>query len=133
MSNDINEVAEKMATDNGPAYHVAVTLSGSAIDVLHQLFLNGPTWDGDVASKSGRDELHDLKLIGRHDGYQFVLHAGVRLALANRLDTKKNRRDRDQRRRLNEYDQICALVRSQVTPSPVGLTDSGVQAQQRQV
>lgn len=132
MSNDINPNCEK-APDSVPAYHVAVTLSGAAIDVLNQLFLNGPTWDGDVASKAGRDELYDLKLIGRHEGYQFILREGVRLALANRLDTKKNRRDRDRNRRLNEYDQICALVRSREGAVPVGLTDCAAQDQQRSI
>ncbi len=31
-------------------------------EVLWQLFLTGPVWDGDLASKTGRDELVD-------DGY----------------------------------------------------------------
>jgi hypothetical protein len=135
VSNDINSTENaKMATDSGPAFHVAVTLSGAAIDVLHQLFLNGPTWDGDVASKSGRDELYDLKLIGRHEGYQFILREGMRLALANRLDAKKNRRDRDQRRRLNEYDQICALVRSRDVAAAIsGIAGCAEQDQQQAV
>src|SRR5688572_10120614 len=73
-----------------PGFNVTVPLSGAAIEVLHCLFIHGPTWDGDVPSKSGRDELFDLKLIGRCEGYQFLTLPGVRLALANKIDRHKN-------------------------------------------
>ena len=39
-------------------------LSSAAIDMLGQLYVNGPTWDGNVCSKQGRGELCRA---GRHD------------------------------------------------------------------
>lgn len=99
MSNDAN--CESPAT-----YTVTVPLSGIAIEVLEQLFIMGPTWDGDVVSKSGRDELFDLKLAGRCEGYQFLTLAGMRLALANKVNRKKEVRYRRQRERLYKLDQI---------------------------
>lgn len=55
-------------------------LSGAAKEVLGQLFMNGPQWDGNVVSKSGRDELRDHELIERGDGWQWLSRAGVKLA-----------------------------------------------------
>lgn len=55
-------------------------LSPAAIDVLGQLFANGPTWDGNISSKSGRGELFSLGLVDRTNGFAFLTADGVRLA-----------------------------------------------------
>lgn len=57
-------------------------LSGKCIDTLVALIENGPLWDGDVPSKSGRDELCGLGLAARivvkgADGYQAATLAGA--------------------------------------------------------
>lgn len=100
MSNDQEE---------SQGYSVTIPLSPTAIEVLYQLFLHGPTYDGNVISKQARDELFDLKLIGRHNGYQFLLVAGVRLVLQNGMDRKKEtqmRREREQRSQLEAIKSL---------------------------
>jgi hypothetical protein len=102
---------ESRDEESGPAFTVDVTLSGAAIEVLTQLFFFGPIYDGNVVSKSGRDELVDLKLIGRFNGYQFLLLAGVRMALQNGLDRKKDAKRRRENERLAKLDQIEYVLR----------------------
>jgi hypothetical protein len=52
-------------------------MSGAARETLRCLFFHGPTWDGDVPSKAGRDELCDLKLAERGFGWQWLTREGV--------------------------------------------------------
>jgi hypothetical protein len=66
-------------------------LSDLAIETLWQLFRNGPTWDGDLASKTGRDELVKLGLVDRGRGYQWLVWAGIDEALARGYDRRKER------------------------------------------
>jgi len=60
-------------------------LSGAAIDTLHCLCKNGPTWDGSVPSKQGRDELLSKRLAAKivikncEDGYQAATYLGARV------------------------------------------------------
>lgn len=89
-----------------PGYNITIPLAPNAIEVLEQLFFNGPTWDGNIISKEGRNQLFDLKLAGRLEGYSFLLLAGVRLALQNGVERKKEARDRRQRERLSKLDQV---------------------------
>jgi hypothetical protein len=56
-------------------------LSPAAIDVLGQLYTNGPTWDGNVASKMGRGELCQAGLAWHEHGYAFLTSEGVRTAV----------------------------------------------------
>lgn len=65
-------------------------LSGAAIDTLWCLFLHGPTWDGNLPSKAGRDELHDRDLIERYEGWQWLTKAGVMAAMGRGFDRKKD-------------------------------------------
>jgi hypothetical protein len=65
-------------------------LSGAAEDVLWCLFYHGPTWDGNVPSKSGRDDLFDLELIDRADGWQWLTRDGIMLALGKGFGEKKD-------------------------------------------
>ena len=44
-------------TPEKPRRALAPELSGGALDTLWCLFLNGPTWDGNIPSKAGRSEL----------------------------------------------------------------------------
>ena len=55
-------------------------LSPSAIACLHQLFKDGPTWDGNIVSKPGRGELIAAGLSDRVDGWAFLTADGVKLA-----------------------------------------------------
>lgn len=57
------------------------SLSGAAKDVAMQLFVSGPTWDGDLAAKSGRDELVALGLAFRVEGWQSLTVDGVAFAM----------------------------------------------------
>lgn len=56
-------------------------MSSAAREVLRCLFFHGPTWDGDVPSKSGRDELVGMKLADRMDGWQWLTREGVDFSL----------------------------------------------------
>lgn len=56
-------------------------MSSAAREVLRCLFFHGPTWDGDVPSKSGRDELVDLGLVDRMDGWQWLTREGIDFSL----------------------------------------------------
>lgn len=56
-------------------------LSSGAIDVLGQMFLFGPVWDGNVVSKAGRDELIKNNLAYRYEGWQSLTREGLKLAL----------------------------------------------------
>ena len=56
-------------------------MSSAAREVLRCLFFHGPTWDGDVPSKSGRDELVALGLVDRMDGWQWLTREGIDFSL----------------------------------------------------
>ncbi len=74
-------------------------LSSAAREVLWQLFRNGPTWDGDIASKSGRGELFDLGYADRVNGWSFLTKKGVEFALDRMvMGDRKEQWDRERRR-----------------------------------
>lgn len=56
-------------------------LSAAAQEVMMQMFLNGPTWDGHVMSKAARDELRRAELIERWNGWQWLNAKGVAMAI----------------------------------------------------
>lgn len=56
-------------------------LSSAAKDVLGQLFMRGPTWDGNVASKVGRGELCRAGLAFHAHGFASLTEEGVRVAV----------------------------------------------------
>ena len=68
------------------------TLPANAKETLLCLFLHGPTFDGDVPSKSGRDTLYELGLIDRGDGYQWLTRVGVKLCLELKFAVERSRR-----------------------------------------
>lgn len=51
-------------------------LDSNEREVFRQLFFHGPTWDGDLCSKSGRDGLVDRGLAVRREGWQTLTEAG---------------------------------------------------------
>ncbi len=56
-------------------------LPSNAQEVLGQLFLFGPQWDGHLASKVGRNILVDNALVERANGWQWLTRAGVEVAV----------------------------------------------------
>ncbi len=56
-------------------------LSAAAKDVLGQLFMSGPVWDGNVSSKQGRGELVLAGLALHEHGFAFLTSEGVKVAI----------------------------------------------------
>lgn len=57
------------------------TLTPDAVETLGQLFASGPTWDGNICSKSGRSQLVRMNLADRENGFTFLTREGIRLAI----------------------------------------------------
>ncbi|WP_448043745.1 hypothetical protein [Bradyrhizobium liaoningense] len=73
----------------------AEPLSSAAIEVLGQLYVNGPTWDGNVCSKAGRGELCRAGLAWHAHGYAQLTQEGVRTAVEwDRADLRRRNADR---------------------------------------
>lgn len=73
----------------------AIALSSAAIEVLGQLFVSGPTWDGNIASKNGRGELVRVGLAEHGFGWAWLTAAGVQTAAEwNLHDLKKHHSQR---------------------------------------
>lgn len=71
-------------------------LSVFAKAMLEQLFFDGPTWDGNCTSKTGRDELVDLGLAVHWNGYCSLTAEGLMQAVGvHKLDRKKEIRHRE--------------------------------------
>jgi hypothetical protein len=83
---------------------VVLTLPDNAADVLRCLFFNGPTWDGNVPSKSGRDELVDMKLAARGNGWQWLTKAGIDACFAAGIHNEKDRRESRERKRRHLFE-----------------------------
>jgi hypothetical protein len=56
-------------------------LSSAAIEVLGQLYVSGPTWDGNIASKSGRGDLIRAGLAWHESGYASLTPEGLMMAI----------------------------------------------------
>jgi len=67
-------------------------LSGAAKEVMGQLFVKGPTVDGNLASKSGRDELVDKGLAFRVNGFQSLSKEGLTVAIEAPVENWANKR-----------------------------------------
>lgn len=69
-------------------------LSGAEHETIWQLFSNGPTWDGNILSKTDRDSLWNMGFIARFDGWNWLTNEGVTLAieLGYATDTEKGKR-----------------------------------------
>lgn len=74
-------------------------MPNTAQEVMRCLFFHGPTRDGDLPCKSGRDVLCHLGLVERMDGWQWLTRSGVDTAITVMLlDGEK---DKWQRQRAN--------------------------------
>jgi hypothetical protein len=58
-----------------------MTLSSTAQDAMMQLFVQGPTWDGDVLSKSGRNELVSRDFAKHRHGWAYLTDSGLDMAI----------------------------------------------------
>lgn len=62
-------------------------LTGFAVEQLGQLYVHGPTWDGNVISKQARGDLCRAGLAWHEHGYASLTPEGVRVAVGwNRDD-----------------------------------------------
>lgn len=89
---------------------IKVALSGSAAETLRCLFFHGPTWDGNVPSKSGRDELVDMKLAARANGWQWLTRAGIDACFANGIHDEKDRRESRERQRRYRLEEAARQI-----------------------
>lgn len=103
-------MSENDQCEAAPSFTVSVKLTPQAIESMRCMFLHGPTWDGNIPSKSGRDELFDLKLATRIQGYSWLTADGIRLALSNGMDREKDRWERERRHRAVKLDQIEQIL-----------------------
>jgi hypothetical protein len=69
-------------------------LSSSATDVLGQLYVNGPTWDGNITSKVGRGELISEGLAFHAHGYASLTADGIEVATNWNMVELSNRHDK---------------------------------------
>jgi hypothetical protein len=58
-----------------------VDLSVAAVCALDQLFVDGPTWDGHLVTRFGRDELVTAGFAFRYYGWTALTQDGLNLAL----------------------------------------------------
>lgn len=68
-----------------------MALSSAERDVFRQLFFQGPVWDGDLISKSGRDGLVRRGLAVRCDGWQTLSEDGFVTAVHADYGREKER------------------------------------------
>lgn len=85
-------------------------LSNAAVETLRALFMDGPLFDGDVPSKSGRDETERHGLSHRVEGFSCITPSGVRMALENGMGDQKWTKSRDNRVALEFYDKVRRLM-----------------------
>lgn len=69
-------------------------MTGAARDDLYCMFMNGPTWDGNLPSKAGRDWLIDRAYAARGHGWNWLTTEGVLLALELRFGLEKERQEK---------------------------------------
>jgi hypothetical protein len=78
-------------------------LSGAAKDVMMQLFVTGPTWDGNLIAKSGRNELVDKGLAFRCEGWQSLSLEGLKVAITADVKGRSDQRWYQKQRQLGRY------------------------------
>lgn len=92
----------------GPKLRIA--LPANAADDLRCLFFHGPTWDGNVPSKSGRDDLVRMGLAARGNGWQWLTPAGIQACFDNGIHVEKERREARDRQRRNVVNDLARTV-----------------------
>ena len=73
------------------------TNSAAIRDVLKCLFFHGPTWDGNIPSKSARDGLCRIGLVHHEFGFAFLTRDGVEACINLGLNHEKERWERARR------------------------------------
>jgi hypothetical protein len=68
------------------------TMNSGAKDDLWCMFKHGPTWDGDLPSKSGRDWLVERGYVERGMGWNWLTTSGALLAIECGMGKKKESR-----------------------------------------
>jgi len=75
-------------------------MSGGAREVVRCLFLHGPTWDGNIPSKRGRDELCRLGYAHHEFGFAWLTRDGMQFAIKSmemHLEKERWQRQRSSR------------------------------------
>jgi hypothetical protein len=80
----------------------SIDLGADAKECFLQLFLHGPTEDGNIVSKAGRAELFRRDYARRENGWSYLTTSGIQVALAIGLDREKDKWERDRRRASND-------------------------------
>ncbi len=80
---------EKKKVDDIGLEKLSPQLSGAEREVLWCLFKHGPTWDGDIPSKSGRTELVSKGYVAQAEGWNWLTTEGGTLAIARGLHLRK--------------------------------------------
>ena len=75
-----------------------IDMGADALECFLQLFLHGPTWDGNIVSKAGRAELFRREYAARENGWTYLTKAGMQVALGIGLDAEKEKWERKRRR-----------------------------------
>lgn len=78
---------KKKVDDDGAAK--SPQLTGAESEVLWCLFKHGPTWDGNIPSKTGRTDLVSKGLVAQAEGWNWLTTEGVTIALARGLHFRK--------------------------------------------
>jgi hypothetical protein len=62
-------------------YTIFKSFGGFEKDVFNQLFVKGPTWDGNICSKNGRDSIISRELAVHYEGWTQLTKLGLALAI----------------------------------------------------
>jgi len=81
--------AEPVETPANAEIEKSPQLTGAESEVLWCLFKHGPTWDGNIPSKTGRTDLVSKGLVAQAEGWNWLTTEGVTLALARGLHLRK--------------------------------------------
>lgn len=87
-----------------------LALTPAAVETLRCMFMEGPIYDGDVPSKTGRDDLVKHGLAARVEGFNYLTQAGMLMAIDNRLGDAKNSHYRQNRIARDTYDQLVRVM-----------------------
>lgn len=102
----------------------SIDLAPDEKECLLQLFIAGPTWDGDLVSKAGRTGLVERGYAERCNGWQQLTSAGFQVAVGAGFGDEKERRDNRRRRDSAARDTALALLVDKVGGSFVIVPDS---------
>lgn len=71
-------------------------LRSNELEVVKCLFFHGPTWDGNIPSKQGRNDLCGMGLAHHEFGFAWLTREGVEYAVKTlQMDRAKEKWERD--------------------------------------